>query len=142
MLLVKTFLGESKIHGIGLFAAESLKKGTVIWEFSPHIDMTFPITRVHEAPQQVKEFLNTYGYVPIERPDVYIICVDNARFINHADKPNTDDTTGKTIASRDIASGEEILSDYTSFEVPGDRPFYIGEGKIPAGMHLNTTATM
>ncbi len=90
----------------------------------------------------MKEFLNIYGYVPIEQPDVYLICVDNARFINHADKPNTDDTTGKTIASRDIAAGEEILSDYTSFEVPCERPFYIGDSKIPAGMHLNTTATM
>lgn len=140
--MVKTFLGESKIHGIGLFAAEPIKKGTIVWEFSPHIDMKFPIRRYHEAPQQVKEFLNIYGYVPIEQPDVYLICVDNARFINHADKPNTDDTTGKTIANRDIAAGEEILSDYTSFEVPGDRPFYISDSKIPAGMHLNTTATM
>lgn len=142
MLLVKTFLGESKIHGIGLFAAEPIKKGTVIWEFTPHLDMTFPIARLHEAPRQMKEFLDIYGYIPIDRPDIYIICVDNARFVNHSGKPNSDDTTGKTIASRDIAAGEEILSDYTSFEVPCDRPFYAGNGKIPAGMHLDTAATI
>lgn len=127
MLLVKTYLAESKVHGIGLFAAESIKKGTVIWEFSPHIDMVFPVMKYEEAPRQVKDFLKVYGYVSIDRPDVYTICVDNARFINHSEEPNTDDTTGLTIAKRDIAAGEEILSNYAEFEAPCDREFYVGD---------------
>lgn len=36
MLLVKTRLGISSIHGIGLFADELIPKGTVTWRFMNH----------------------------------------------------------------------------------------------------------
>ncbi len=50
----------------------------------------------------------------------HILCVDDARFINHSSQPNTldtmEDVEGLTIASRDILPGEEITSDYQAFD--------------------------
>ncbi len=39
MLLIKTKLDLSKIHGIGLFAGEDIPKGTIIWRFNSLIDI-------------------------------------------------------------------------------------------------------
>ena len=33
MLLVKTYLDRSPIHGLGVYAAERIRKGTKIWRF-------------------------------------------------------------------------------------------------------------
>ena len=44
MLLVKTRLGASAIHGIGLFADEFIPKDTVTWRFTPGLDQ---IGRAH-----------------------------------------------------------------------------------------------
>ncbi len=41
MLVVKTFLKFSPIHGLGCFAGEDLKKGQLVWRFDPGIDLTF-----------------------------------------------------------------------------------------------------
>ena len=58
-------------------------------------------------------------------PRGYVCCGDNDRYINHSEQPNTEDLgfeervfegEGITIAARDIQPGEEILSDYRSFD--------------------------
>lgn len=41
MLLIKTKLELSKIHGVGLFADEFIAKGTKIWEYRPNFDKAF-----------------------------------------------------------------------------------------------------
>ena len=56
-----------------------------------------------------------YGYQPSEEP-VYIVCGDNARFMNHSDTPNCDDVDDLTIALVDIAEGDEITCDYARFD--------------------------
>ena len=38
MLQVRTFIEKSQIHGFGLFAAENIPKGIVVWEYNPTID--------------------------------------------------------------------------------------------------------
>src|SRR2546429_2115830 len=39
MFLVKTRIGPSKIHGIGVFAEERIPKGQMIWVFDARIDV-------------------------------------------------------------------------------------------------------
>lgn len=39
MLLIKTKLDLSKIHGVGLFADEFIAKGTKIWEYRPNFGL-------------------------------------------------------------------------------------------------------
>lgn len=120
MLLVKTKLGPSTISGIGLYANEFIAKGTIIWRFESKLDVKLSI----EAYQLLKsqydfETLDKYIY----RSHIsacYILCVDDARFINHANEANTIDTLegeeGLTIAARDIQPGEEITSNYQAFD--------------------------
>ncbi len=49
-----------------------------------------------------------------------MLCGDDARFFNHSDTPNCfdfpDERGGTTVAARDIDPGEELTSDYASFD--------------------------
>jgi len=120
MLKVKTKLGISAIAGIGLFADEFIPAGTIIWEYTAGMDKTFPDI-YHEDPLE-RAFLEVYCY---RYDGMYILCIDNGRFINHSDDPNTDDKNGRvTMARRDIQPGEEITSDYRDFgKTPEDLEF-------------------
>lgn len=124
MLLVKTRLGLSKISGIGLYADNFIPKGTVIWRFTPYLDLKFN----EEEYQLFKlnyncERIDNYVYKS-KISGCYILCSDDARFINHSSQPNTIDTQdeveGLTIACRDIYPGEEITSDYQLFDADFD----------------------
>ena len=55
MLLVKTKLGVSSVHGIGLFAAQFIPKGTATWEYHPDFDTSFgedDLARMPPPPQR------------------------------------------------------------------------------------------
>lgn len=114
MLLVKTTLGPSTIHGIGLFAAEPIARGTVIWRFDECIDRRFNKAARDALPEPTRSFVATYSYPERLGSDVHNLDGDNARFMNHSVAPNTDCEVD-TIASRDIAVGEELLCDYGQF---------------------------
>ena len=49
-----------------------------------------------------------------------MLCVDHAKFFNHADDPSCDDDAHFTYAARDIEVGEELTSDYRRFGVTAD----------------------
>lgn len=118
MLKVKTYLKESTINnaGLGCFAAESILKGQLIWEFNPEVDRVFNEVGVKILSDIERDFVKTYSF---KYDDMYYLCVDNARFFNHSiDNCNTYDpyTDGlRTYAARDINVGEELLSDYHMF---------------------------
>ena len=115
MLRVRTYLAPSEIEGIGLFAAEPIPRGTLIWSFNPSFDMKVDLRQVPDDDVYVRETLMRYGYQPSEEP-VYILCGDNARFMNHSATPNADDVGDITIARVDIAAGEEITCNYAKFD--------------------------
>jgi len=60
MLLVKTKLGPSKIHGIGLFVDEFIPKGTIVWKFVPGFDLKFTKEEVEKFPGLAKDFVHFY----------------------------------------------------------------------------------
>jgi hypothetical protein len=116
MLTVKTYVAPAGARGLGLFAAESIRAGETWWIYSLAFDRVIPQEQVNALPALQREFLNTYG---THEPDgSYYVCLDNARFTNHSDKPNTaniQDATGcvvRGVAARDITAGEEITVDY------------------------------
>ena len=128
-LLVKTFLKESTIPkaGIGCFAGEPIKKGVKIWQYNPVIDKVYTSEEFDSITGLEKDFLKMYCY---KNRGKYILCVDNARFFNHSIECNTFDTNdfedellNATYAGRDIAEGEEILSDYRTFGTKEDLEF-------------------
>ncbi len=118
MLNIKTTLGSSTIAGTGLFAAEFIPKGTVVWQFDPMIDQVYTEAQFQAVPPANKSFLKTYCFMYMGK---YYLCVDNARFFNHSDEPNcmsadfNENNLGHTVAKRDIQVGEELTDDYSLF---------------------------
>ena len=117
MLLVKTKLGNSKIAGIGLFADEFIKEGTVVWEYNPKFDLLYSKEEIEQLPIAFQEQLHRYSYLD-KNYGKYLLCGDDARFFNHSDNPNCKDSTegpDVTVASRDIKKGEELTCNYKVF---------------------------
>jgi len=120
MLLVKTKLGLSNINGIGLYADAYIPEGTTIWRFESKLDLKL-CEPAYQALKERYDFETLDKYIYRSRVSgCYILCTDDARFINHSSKPNTLDTQegdeGLTIAARDLLPGEEITSNYEAFD--------------------------
>lgn len=113
MLIVRTYIGKSSIHGIGLFAAEFIPKDTIIWELNPEIDIIISLEKYAKLSPYAKEHFDWFAYYS-ENNGGYILCFDNAKFVNHSKNPNTygeEDTR----ALKDIQIGEEIIENYYLF---------------------------
>ncbi len=121
MLVIKTEVRNSPIHGIGLYAAEFVPKDGLIWKFAPVVDLTFSARQLRRMDRCVQEFLYVYSYLD-RALQKYILSFDHDRFTNHSDVPNTisryrhKKDVGITIAARDILPGEEITGDYSEFD--------------------------
>lgn len=119
MLKVRTRLAESDIHGIGLFADEPIAAGTLIWEYDPPFDIAFAAESLDGLPAPAREQVEKYSYFEGEL-GAYVLCGDDARFMNHSSTPNTIEVRGmRTVASRAIAAGEEITCNYEDFGLKG-----------------------
>ena len=121
MLLVRTKLGQSRIHGIGLFADQFISKGTSVWEPTPGFDLYFSKRDLDNLPKITKNYLAVYSYLDIHI-NKYVLNFDNTRFMNHSDDPNIISTypignrEGISIALRDIKRGEELTCNYKEFD--------------------------
>ncbi|HMA89662.1 MAG TPA: SET domain-containing protein [Burkholderiales bacterium] len=116
MLLVRTRLAPSAIHGLGVFAAEPIARGAEVWRFAPGFDLDLDPKALEAVPAQVREWLLVYGYLD-PRLQRFILCCDDARFINHSATPNlrpdfAREPHGVDLALRDVAPGEELTVDY------------------------------
>lgn len=116
MLLIRNFVAPSAVEGLGVFAAEPIAKGALVWKFEPTFDRLIPVGDYEAAPPFLKEQLDRYAYPCPGRPDLILYEVDNGRFMNHSDAPNTDfsDFAG-AVALRDIETGEELTCNYSDF---------------------------
>ena len=120
MLLVPVRLAQSPIHGLGVFAIAPIAKGTQVWRFSEGLDLDLDPAMLDGLAPHRRDALMHYGYID-QSLGRFILCCDDARFINHSDEPNTAsdrkrDRYGIDVALRDIAAGEEITTDYAQFE--------------------------
>ncbi len=112
MLLVATTVAPSTIAGLGLFAAEPVAAGQVIWRFEPKFDLLLDIDDVRAAPKPFRAFFDMYCYEAHAFPGRYVLLCDHAKFINHSENPNIASEALTTHALCDIAVGDEIVSDY------------------------------
>jgi len=117
MMLIRSFVAPSGIEGVGVFAAENIKKGSVIWKLDTKFDRLVTPGQIKEFPPHMQEFMARYAYPLHDKPDTLVLEADNGRFMNHSNNPNSD---FKEIvvgyAARDILKGEEILCDYSEFD--------------------------
>lgn len=114
MLRVATYLAPSPIHGVGVFTPVPIPADTVIWEFNPDVDWELDPAELEGFPEPFRSRMRSFCY--LDERGVYVLCGDQARFMNHADTPNCDDTGAVTVAARRIRAGEELTCDYRTFD--------------------------
>jgi hypothetical protein len=114
MLLVKTFIKESPVHGIGLFADEFIPKGKKIWVFKYGFDLIITDDIIDGLPEHSKQFIFKYGFYNSNYG--YIMCMDDARYTNHSKTHNTKLEGTYLCAAINILKGEEILENYYSYD--------------------------
>ena len=114
MLMVRTELRASRIHGIGVFLSEPVRAGQLIWRFDSRIDRVYLDSELADMPGLLQEFLRTYSTLHADLR-LWVLCGDNARHFNHSDTPNTRSlgiAFGDDIAARALPAGTELTSDY------------------------------
>jgi SET domain-containing protein len=117
MLLIDTYVGPSAIEGVGVFAAEPIRAGQLIYRFEPGFDRLIPAGELSAMPEAIRRFVDRYTYPHPADPGLLVLDADNGRHMNHSLDANTDFSDavfGRAI--RDIAPGEEITCNYAEFE--------------------------
>ncbi|MGB7256740.1 MAG: SET domain-containing protein [Pseudolabrys sp.] len=113
MLLVKTYLDKSAIHGLGVFAGEFIRKGTKIWRWVEGFDRAYTPKQFARLPKPARDYIRHHGY----RADGEILIgMDHDHHMNHSADANTFWKNGYVIACRDIRKGAEITNDYREFD--------------------------
>lgn len=130
MLMVKTYLKESTIPeaGLGLFAGQDIKKGTITWKFFRGFDQKLELKIRDSLSDAAKAQFDTYTYNRVRGNESYhVLCGDNERFINHSDTPNIlegdilEEGENVSVAIRDIKKGEELFCNYYEFDANADK---------------------
>ena len=123
MLLVKTKIAPSQIHGIGLFADQFIAEGAITWKMMPPFDLKVSQKDLLKLSDPAKEIFFMYSYYSLYSKK-YVLCFDNDRFINHSDDPNIVEgevlvggEEAVSVAGRDIFPGEEMTCDYRLFDI-------------------------
>ena len=115
MFRVPTFVSRSSIHGFGVFAAEAIKKGTIVWQFDEGADWILTPDEMALFPEKLQAQMEAWTYQGED--GCFILCSDGAKFMNHSFDPNCDDSGFiRTVAARDIQAGEELTCDYREFD--------------------------
>jgi len=115
MILVNASRGNSCIHGKGLIAREPIRIGTIIWVLQPGFDVVLTRAQFEELNANSRDQIGRYIYTDVATGN-YILCSDDARFMNHSDTPNTRTEGNQTIAIADIRPGDEITCNYYEFD--------------------------
>src|SRR5262245_7375328 len=125
MLLVRTQLRPSGVHGLGCFAAERIPRGTVVWTLDESIDMLMPLAKLPSLSPPTERFYLTYGHVEMRDGEKFVIlCGDHAKHMNHSADQNEikrDSERYENIAARDIKMGKKLTCNYHVFDPNAER---------------------
>ena len=113
MFLIDTYLDKSKIHGIGVFSKENVKKGEQIKEERPEFEMEFNKNKLPSIPLALAKLIDTHAYERKIGSGILVLGIDNEKYLNHSDNPSVDD---EGFALTDIKIGDEITIDYKDFD--------------------------
>lgn len=122
MLTVETTLGPSKIHGLGLYAAQPIEKGTLVSYYNSQFDRALDFSRLAPGSEVTNKFIAKYVF---KMENSSILFGDDARFINHALVSNLGyvymlnsawSSFYNFIALQDIPSGTELTLNYHDFD--------------------------
>ena len=115
LIIVRTYLEKSPIHGFGVFAAEPVAKGAVVWEFHPVFDIRITEEEFEKLPDASRREIEPHCYQPEPGGEIYYEST-MGKYMNHSREPNVDfSEVGVGVATRDIQQGEELTCDYRHF---------------------------
>jgi hypothetical protein len=107
--------------GYGVVATKFIPKGTITWALDK-FDRIFTLDQIKSMEPVYQNIMDIYSYRSPEGK--YILCWDNARFVNHSSNSNCITTAYEfEIAVRDIHPGEELTDDYGYLNV--EEPFEV-----------------
>lgn len=118
MMTIRCYLAPSPIEGLGVYTSVPIPRGSEVWRYNPDFDLSYPVEKIMNAPDHIREFMDRYTYADPRDPSKVILDADEARFMNHSDRPNVDfssDISGRAL--RDIGADEELTCDYGCFTV-------------------------
>ncbi|MEM3063928.1 MAG: SET domain-containing protein [Candidatus Nitrosotenuis sp.] len=116
MLSPKVVKRNSRISGIGLFAAQNIKKDEVIWfPTTEHIEKIHitDFEKINDGNQKQDWIKHSYQIGEFLYKDT-----DDTRFMNHSCRPNVIDFYNMLVAARDIQADEELTWDYLPYMNP------------------------
>jgi SET domain-containing protein len=118
MFIVKTYLGASPIHGVGVFAGEDIPAGAVVWRFHKKVDRVISQEDYEALPDAARREVSILGWR--EHAGFWVLTAGHDCFLNHSDNANLtyeeDRWDAPTIAARRISYGEELTHDYAEFD--------------------------
>jgi len=117
MMLIPTYVAPSRIEGVGIFAAEDVPAGTLIWRLDRRLDRLLSKEEIAALPDVHQGFVERYGYPYPHDCSITIVELDNGRFMNHSTAPNTrfsDPDAG--FARITIAAHDELTCNYAEFD--------------------------
>jgi uncharacterized protein len=117
----------SPLHGSGLFAKRDIPANTIWWRARRHHVMllkkpqyeTLLTSNINPVMGNLLTIASIYGYYSAKL-DSIVICLDDARYVNHSSDPNSGaPLSGDPLSSRAlrrIYEGEEITEDYSCYD--------------------------
>jgi SET domain-containing protein len=70
-----------------------------------------PVDYYHRLPKHIREQIDKYAYL-CKYTGTYVLCSDDAKYMNHSNKPNVHTVETNMFASKSIEIGEELTCDY------------------------------
>ena len=111
----------NNVVGYGVVATRFIPKGTITWALDK-LDRIFTARQIRQMDKFYRDILDTYSYKNAQGN--YVMCWDNARFVNHSSNSNCITTAYEfELAVRDIQPGEELTDDYGYLNIEG--PFEV-----------------
>lgn len=95
-------VNESKIEGLGVFAARDFKIGEAVLIWHPKIISDSELAKLTEQEKD---------YVVVGESNLMMGIPE--RYVNHSCEPNTKAEDNKDVAIKNIDKGDEITSDYS-----------------------------
>lgn len=134
MMLVKTAVRPSQMHGLGCFTLEPIVKGQTVWGLVLGMDVKFSETQVESMQSEWADFVRHHAYLS-GKSGGWVLPLDDARYMNHSATPNlVSDHGGRDVATRDIDAGEELTCDYRTFDADWFRKLDEGGSKPSASL--------
>lgn len=129
-MTIETFLAPDEYGGRGLFAAEPVRKGDIVWRYEESMTRLITVedyVAALAAGGDQAENLRKYSYPCYLGGKRFLMHdLDNGSYMNHSDDPNVGmindpahphhgERETLNIALRDIAKGEQLTCDYFEF---------------------------